>query len=141
MPTAPTFNRACVSIALLVLIALVPASVVLRRNYQDFSHFYLGGQVARHGLWGDLYPVPRPGSAGQASMQDASDMRPGYARLAEEYKVDEGGQPFRFAQPPPNALLYLPLAYLSYPNAHLAWVVVSCLCAWVVALQAGWVLQ
>jgi len=63
-------------------------------------------------------------------------MRANYARFAHESRADEY-ELYRFTQPPPAALLFVPLAYLPFFPAYCAFMAVMVLCAWAIALQAG----
>jgi hypothetical protein len=133
--TTRQFNRVCVAIATLWLFAATPA--VLRRfpsNEGDFPQFYMGGVMARLHAWDSLYPVPREGSHNNAGMETDSTMRPRYAEEAERRGV---GDRLRFIQPPPVALLLLPLGYLSYPRAFELWTLMLVACGVGVAVLAG----
>lgn len=131
---ATRFNRACAVSAVLWLTVGPLLSQALRFNYFDFGQFYMGGLIAREGAWDALYPVPRPGHAHNPGGIDASDMRPRYEELSRQYGV---GDTVRFMQLPPNALLYAPLSLVSYPHAHVAWLVLMGLGAGGTAVLAG----
>src|SRR5437868_3491943 len=88
-PTAiARFNRWCYAIATLwVIVSLFASLRIWRieatdREYHDFSQFYMGGLIARHGDWDALYPIPHPSSLNNPGEWADSDMRPEYARLA-----------------------------------------------------------
>jgi hypothetical protein len=94
----------------------------------------MGGVIARTGAWPSLYPIPHPDSPYNPGLKDDSDRRPAYAVLSDDLGV--GDDP-RFIQPPPDALLFAPLALLSYHKAFWVWVIISCACAWGIAVLAG----
>src|SRR6266481_2570891 len=85
-PIVP-FNRACYAFAFLWIAASLFLSLRVARiehaghEYHDFSQFYLGGLIARHGAWDALYPIPHKDSAHNPGEGADSDMRPEYARL------------------------------------------------------------
>jgi hypothetical protein len=129
------FNRVCVAIAALWLFTATPAAV--RRfpsNEGDFPQFYMGGVIARVHAWDAMYPIPRPGSHNNAGMETDSTMRPRYAMEAEKRGV---GDRLRFIQPPPVALLLLPMGYLSYPRAFELWMLMLVVCGVGVSMLAG----
>ncbi len=139
LPTDPgsvvQFNRICRCVATGWLLLAVPLTFKVRPPiYDAFAQFYMGGVTARHRAWDALYPVPKPQSVYNPGLADDSDMRPRYAELAEETGV--GDQP-RFIQPPPDALIFEPLAFLSYRRARWVWVVIQCACALGISLMAG----
>ena len=116
-------NAAATAIVAVVALAGVLPFVWNERppHHHDFDQFYMGGLVARSGQWANLYPVPVAGSPDNPGWPRGSTMKPGYAALAGAAGV---GNEFRFIQLPPNALLYLPLSWLSVQNAYRAWHVV-----------------
>src|SRR5258708_4988610 len=83
-----TFNRWCYLIASVwVILSLFVSLHIWKieatdREYHDFSQFYMGGLIARHGAWDALYPIPHPNSPNNPGEGADSDMRPEYARLA-----------------------------------------------------------
>ena len=87
----------------------------------DFSQYYLAGVAARHDLWDHLYPrfksewVNRPGRKIWSSECVETDplllaKAPGLPQIRVENIA-----------PPPQAILCLPLAYLSFPTAFKLW--------------------
>lgn len=128
-----SFNRVCAAAALLWLLVVGAQVRILRPTLGDFPQFYMGGTIALNRAWDDLYPIPTNPDHNPGEPAD-SQMRPGYERLAAERGV---GDSFRFIQLPHNAVLFAPFALLSIKQAHWAWFVVSALCVWGVALQAG----
>ena len=134
-PTVTEFNRGCAAIALLWLLIITPVSLRLWPTGEgDFPQFYMGGVMARLQAWDSLYPIPNPGSHNNAGMETDSAMRPRYAAEAEKRGV---GDRLRFIQPPPVALLLMPLGYLSYHRAFELWTLMLVVCAWGVAFLAG----
>lgn len=97
----------------------------------DFRQYYGAALVARAGAWDDLYPDPIPGGTRNAG-EDAV-ARPRYRRLSEA----AGVEPQNFIQPPPCALLYLPLAWLDYRAAEWVWRLAATLAVWLSAVAAG----
>ncbi len=124
----------CTALGAALLFTMVLARFFLAHNYQDFPQFYMGGLVARHGAWGDLYPIPIPGSERNPGEPGTGRMRPEYARLAAQAGVHDS---LRFIQAPPVALLFYPFAFLSFKAAHLAWTIASVVFGVIVAWQAG----
>jgi hypothetical protein len=93
----------------------------------------MAGVVARAGAWEDLYPIPTNPNHNPGDPAD-SRMRPRYAELANREGV---GESFRFIQPPPNAVLFLPLGFLTLAQAHWLWFALAAGCIWGVGLQAA----
>ncbi|MBC8106378.1 MAG: DUF2029 domain-containing protein [Anaerolineae bacterium] len=102
---------------------------------QDFDQYYMGGVIARHGAWTDLYPIPRAGM--NPGEPENSTMRPRYAELARQYGFDELGGGTRYMQPPPFALLLVPLTFLPIRIAHALWIVLLCFATWGIARQSA----
>jgi hypothetical protein len=148
--TTVQFNRACAAAAGLWLIVAVPAVIhgapgwkdkpLLGRAAQwdvdkgDFPQFYMGGVMARLRSWDSLYPIPNPTSRNNAGMPADSAMRPRYAAEAERRGV---GNRLRYIQPPPVALLLLPMGYLSYHRAFQIWTLLLIVSGWGIAVLAG----
>ena len=128
------FNVSCAVLALLAIAAPVSVSLVRNPKKADFGQFYMGGVVARHGAWSDMYPLPIEGRTHNAGSRRDSKMRPGYKQLADAQGV---GDVNRFMQPPPASLLLSPLALWDYDRAHWVYSGVMVLCSWVLALMAG----
>jgi cytochrome c oxidase subunit IV len=104
----------------------------------DFHQFYMGGTIARHRMWDDLYPIPHKNSLNNPGMPEDSDMHPGYFDIAKKVRV---GNRLRFIQPPPVAVLLLPLAYIPFERAFGVWIAMSILCGWGVAWTACRILE
>lgn len=141
LPAIRSFNRLCCAAAFAWLVVAVPLTFKVRPvMYHDFGQFYMGGVIARHGAWNSLYPIPLADSPYNPGLRDDSDMRPVYQAYAERTGV---GNDVRFIQPPPDALLFSPLAGMAYQKdgrpgpAFWFWVMLSCSCAWGVAVLAG----
>lgn len=95
----------------------------------------MGGVIARHGAWGDLYPIPRHGmNPGEA---ENSTLRPRYALLARQYGFDENAGGTRYMQPPPFAVLLVPLTFLPLRIAHALWIALLCFATWGIARQSA----
>src|SRR5438128_699245 len=134
------FNRACAVIGLAFLFITVGLRYAIYAHRgidqsQDFAQYYMGGLIALHGEWDSLYPIPKPGAPTNAGFSDSSDLHRRYLELAHERGV--GDFSMRFMQPPPAALIFLPLALLSFRISHLLWTILLILAAWGVARQAG----
>jgi hypothetical protein len=148
--TTVQFNRGCAAAAGLWLVLAVPAVIhgapewkhkpLLGRAAQwdvdkgDFPQFYMGGVMARMRAWDSLYPIPNPGSRNNAGMPADSAMRPRYAAEAERRGV---GDRLRYIQPPPVALLLLPMGYLSFHRAFQVWTLLLIACGWGIAVLTG----
>lgn len=128
------FNRLCAAAALVWLAVTIPWGLVKRPTDSDFQQFYMAGVMLRAGEADELYPLPHAGSPDNPGMKAASDLRP---RAAELYKQREVPDITHFMSPPPSALLYTPLAGLSYLRAEWVWVGLLTLSVWVVAVAAG----
>jgi hypothetical protein len=102
---------------------------------QDFDQYYMGGVIARHGAWSDLYPIPRAGM--NPGEPENSTLRPRYLELARQYGFDEQGGGTRYMQPPPFALLFVPLTFLPLRIAHALWIVILCFATWGIARQSA----
>src|SRR5262245_1391431 len=60
------FNRIA-RIASLILMFSITLPIALYKNIPngivlDYPQYYMGGTIAIHGEWQDLYPIPKPGS-------------------------------------------------------------------------------
>lgn len=77
----------------------------IARGDPDFTVFYTAGKMLREGQGGQLYS-PRAQLAVQAEFSRNSAIRRG---------------PLPYIHPPFEALFFLPLTYLSYPHAFVAW--------------------
>src|SRR5262245_15309599 len=134
------FNLICSIVALLFLLGSQGFKWIQyeRRGLpqtQDFDQYYMGGVIARHGAWADLYPIPKPGAETNPGEPENSDLRPGYAKLARQYGMSELGT--RYIQPPPFALLMVPLTFLPPKIAHPFWIFLLCLATWGIARQSA----
>jgi hypothetical protein len=121
----------------MALVWLVAAPVTVLRThcrFVDFCQFYMGGTIARERAWDSLYPIPRPESTQNPGGPADSDMRPGYAELARKHGVGDG---MRFIQPPPAAVLSLPLALVPYRTSMLGWAMLLGAATWGVAVFAA----
>ena len=88
---------------------------------QDFPQYYMGGVIARLGAWDQLYPVPKAGLMRNPGFIEDSTPKPLYAR--EMQARIPAGEGVRYMQPPPVALLLIPLSFLTYEQAYLAWMI------------------
>jgi hypothetical protein len=136
---ADRFNRRCAALGLLFLVLTLGGKYALYfarglDQYQDFPQYYMGGVIALVGPADALYPVPRPDALSNPGMVEMSDARPAYARLADERGI---GESYRFIQPPPAAVLYLPLAPFPAPLAHVLWMTLLTAATFAIALQAA----
>jgi hypothetical protein len=80
-----------------------PASREDKSRLLDFSEFYAAGEIVRQGLGKNLYDL----------------------RLQAEFQLQVAPVHAFYLRPPFEALLFLPLTYLSYRTAYAAWVVLS----------------
>jgi hypothetical protein len=129
------FNRACAVLALLFLTFTIVGKLLWRWDNQDFPQYYMGGVMARLGEFDSLYPIPKPGGLRNPGFFEDSDLKPRYAQEADFRGV--GQQQVRYMQPPPFALLLVPLSFLTYKQGYIVWTIAMMLCAWWVALLAG----
>jgi hypothetical protein len=127
------FNRVCAGSALVWLLVVGAQVRLLRPTLGDFPQFYMGGVIALNHAWDDLYPIPTNPQHNPGEPAD-SRMRLRYEQFAQQHGV---GDSFRFIQLPQNVILFAPFALLTVQQAHWAWFVVSTLCVWGAALQAG----
>jgi hypothetical protein len=121
--------------ALVYLVATLGYRYWRGTSDQDFPQYYMGGVIARLGAWDQLYPVPRPGLMRNPGFIEDSTPKPLYAQ--EMRSRIPAGEGVRYMQPPPVALLLVPLSFLTYQQAYAAWMVLLLLSAWAIALQAG----
>ncbi len=77
----------------------------IREGYPDFSIFYTAGTIVRQGLAGRLYDT-----ALQFTIQ---------RQFASQVFIRQGALPYN--HPPFEALIFAPLARLSYPTAYVVW--------------------
>ncbi len=83
----------------------------IRQGYPDFSIFYTAGTIVRQGLAGQLYDT-----ALQFQIQ---------RQFASQVFIRQGALPYN--HPPFEALVFAPLAGLSYPMAYVVWDLLSLL--------------
>jgi len=126
------FNQRCRHIALAWLGITLPLSLWLRPTYQDLSGIYVGGLVARLGAWDALYPVPAESSPYYVGFEGSN--KPALERLAAEHHVIALTP---YIQPPWQAVLYYPMGWLTFAQAHWAFVAVLIACTWLISVQAG----
>lgn len=126
----------------------------------DFSQYYSGALVARYGLWDSLYPIgdtnvfekeplfvpliespfyqASESKRGiwnfypQISSPESSAVAPQLLELCEE--LQEG---YRYAYPPPLALLLKPLALVNYIHASIIWFTLMCFSYFGIAFYAS----
>src|SRR6185295_14882450 len=110
------FKLICRIIAMSWLLVVIPASQVVRTSYDDFSQFYVGAIVARAQRWDALYPVPRPDGSFNPGFESTATPKAALSEIATRHGVFH--IPYFFIQPPPVALLLLPLAWLHFDGAH-----------------------
>jgi hypothetical protein len=110
------FNRICFTIMLFWLSITIPAGLVLRPTVPDFSQFYTGGTLVRLGKWNALYPTPWRGSLDNAGLH--SNAKHDWVTISAKKGVPNYTH---FILPPPSALLFVPLSFLSYVQAFWVW--------------------
>lgn len=118
------------------LLAVIP----IRQHFApastaDFSQYYMGGLMARQGLWESIYPVPVENAAANPGNPGCSMLKPAYAEQAELAGVH--GDMWRFIQPPPAAVFMIPLSWLSYDHAYVLFRTLLCVSCAVVAVYCG----
>ncbi len=128
------FQAAAVAVVAAYVCVAVLRPVWHDADRHDFGQFYMGGVMARQGHWDALYPVPRPWAKVNPGWSYGSDSKPAYVAAVEARGV---ANTFRYIQLPPNALLYAPLAWLSYQDAYRAWHVAMAGFCVLAASQAG----
>jgi hypothetical protein len=79
--------------------------------------------------------IPRNGM--NPGEPENSTLRPRYRELARRYGFDEQAGGTRYMQPPPFALLFVPLTFLPLRAAHALWIVCLCLATWGIARQSA----
>jgi phosphatidylserine synthase len=80
-----------------------PANQQDTRRLLDFSEFYAAGQMVRHGLGSSLYDL----------------------RVQAEFQLQVAPVHAFYLRPPFEALLFVPLTFLSYRAAYSAWLLLS----------------
>lgn len=138
----------------------LPRMMRTSRSSCDFSQYYSGALVARHGMWDALYPKPIPAiysaepefqpliltplfkkSASrrgewnyypQISAPDSSIVSTKISMLCDKI---EGG--YHYAYPPPLALILRPLALLNYKNASDFWFAIMCFSYFGISIYAS----
>jgi hypothetical protein len=139
MPT-DRFNRACKIAGLAFLLVTLGARTAWfeYRNLRwagDYPQYYMGGVIALYGAWDSLYPIPRADSRTNPGFAENSELRPRYRELQRQAGLPEDA--VRYMQPPPLALLLVPLALLPFKVSLYLWVILLILAAWGIGLQAG----
>jgi hypothetical protein len=139
-----TFNRACAAFGLAFLVMTIGWKMVHYHRaglpqFQDFPQYFMGAVVAREGAWDDLYPIPNPNAKTNPGFVENSDLRPGGRALSVREGVPLDA--VRFMQPPPTAILLLPLAWMPFTVSHWAWCGLLVLGAWGIALHAGRIVE
>lgn len=119
MDTRRRLVRRLILLALIVVLLLVfPIALQLeeiaRRGEIDFLAFYTAGQIVACGEGEQLYDFET-----QARLQKELVGRP---------------YPLPFYHPPFEALLFVPLAWLPYPAAYVAWAAANLAILWLLAL-------
>jgi hypothetical protein len=137
---AAQFNRRCAIFGLLYLALGIGANMAWhfhRRLPQvaDFPQYYMAGLIAKTGAWESLYPQPIVGSEINPGNPEGSALQPRYAQLAIAAGVEL--DTFRFIQPPPVALLLMPLALLPFKISYVVWMSLLVLATWGIGVQAG----
>lgn len=131
---ASRFNRRCLAIAGLWLATSVPIGIHFRPVVHDFQQFYVAGVIARTGEWESLYPIPEPMSLDNAGLRTHSLAKPGWRAISEARGVPDYTH---FMLPPPSALLFIPLSFLTYRQAFWVWTAFLAACIWGVAWTSG----
>ena len=85
--------------------SVVRVAPLLEEGYQDFTAFYGGGEIIRAGQTARLYDV-------RAQYELQREFSP---------RVAEGRAALAYNHPPFEALLFVPLTYLSYVPAYVVW--------------------
>jgi hypothetical protein len=132
-------NRLC-RLAGLVILFTATAVVHFRAPiFGDFVQYQMAALVDRAGAWDVLYPIPIPGSVHNPGSNKDSTDKPRADEIATVHGIDF--VPYHFILPPPAALLFWPLGYFDGPTSHRLWLIASVLAGWMVAVQAGLILQ
>jgi hypothetical protein len=128
------FNRICRLLALAWLAIILPLSLVLRPTYQDLSSLYIGGLVAKQGTWNALYPIPSGEVRYFIGEKGQSAPNPLFVTIAAERGVKELSP---YINPPWQAVVLMPLGWLSFRQAQWAVLAINILCMWGVSVAAG----
>ncbi|HSI33160.1 MAG TPA: hypothetical protein VK986_06170, partial [Tepidisphaeraceae bacterium] len=131
---ARRFNRWCYALALVAVVAFNTWRATKPNFTDDFAQYYNAGIIARAGAWADLYPIPDPVSPHNPGAAPDSAVTPGYRRIVGQRGRPDGA---RFIQPPPNALWCVPLSYLNFDTAYVAWCALMALCVWAASMSAA----
>jgi hypothetical protein len=134
------FNRNCAVIGLLFLLVTVGGKTAWYEHKglpqsPDFPQYFMAGRIALAGAWDSLYPIPLATSRTNPGAPQDSDMRPRYAQLCAESGLSAGAN--RYIQPPPLALVLIPLALVPAGVSYWLWLMLLALAAWGVGLQAA----
>src|SRR5581483_3173950 len=138
------FNRICSIIGLSFLILVIGGKSALYEYrhippMQDFPQYYMGGLMARHGEWDSMYPIPNPGSHTNPGFLGNSTLRPRYRELAVSHGVTQ--ESVRYMQPPPLALLLVPLAMMPVKVSYYVWVLLLIFATFGIGRHAGAIFQ
>ena len=145
------FNAVCAAAALAWMLGVLLPYTLAKPQNDDFPQLYMAGVVAAERAWSGLYrhgprdqhaaddldststpsATSSPGSSGGAARPS-----PSYDQLRRERGVPELNPTI---YPPPVAFLMLPLGLMSFDSARVVFAAVAGVCAWVAAVQAGWV--
>jgi hypothetical protein len=141
-PDASTarFNRNCALIGLFFLLISVGAKTAWYEHRglpqsPDFPQYYMAGRIALAGAWDSLYPIPKATSRTNPGAWVDSDMRPRYAQLCAQAELSPAAN--RYIQPPPLALLLIPLALIPAGLSYWLWLILLAFAAWGVGLEAA----
>jgi hypothetical protein len=140
VPDPAAFRRYCAIVGLLFLLVSQFGKLIwydyTHRVYAfDFPQYYMGGMIARAGAWDSLYPIPIPGIHVNVGYAEGSTLRPRYAQLADQCGVSRDQS--RFTQPPPVALLYLPLTLFPLRVSLYFWAMLLTLSCWGISLHVA----
>jgi hypothetical protein len=134
------FNRNCAVIGLLFLLISVGAKTAWYEHKglpqsPDFPQYYMAGRIALTGAWDSLYPIPKATSRTNPGAWADSDMRPRYAQLGAQAGLSPAAN--RYIQPPPLALLMIPMALIPAALSYWFWLILLAFAAWGVGLEAA----
>lgn len=133
-----TINRYALMMSWLWLIIVLPFSIIHRPTIPDFGQFYMGGVLAQEGEWESIYPVPIRGSLDNPGLNMHSRAKSKWLNLSKTRRVQDYTH---FILPPPTALLFVPLSYLTYSQAFWVWTYFLIVCVWSVAWISGRLLR
>lgn len=129
-------NRICYVFVVFYLLVMIPVRQYFApATTADFNQYFMGGVMARQGLWESIYPVPIPSAAANPGNPGASTIKQAYATQAE--KAGVLGDMWRYIQPPPTAVLMIPLSWFSYDYAFVVFRTLLCVCCAIVAIYSS----